>query len=232
MGKLIDSKAMIVTVVLACAALCVLGLALHPVVLQEKGLLGCTANLVELGFYGWLVFGSPLARQFGSKASILARRLGWGVGLWLGLDLLGNYLIFRSGAANQIISFIVYGVYLLGLVGISTWTAWSTQNWRAGFSSAFWYVIPAQLTWHLFEFGSFYLLGQTPGGRRFLTEEMSQDMARSGSTNFEAFTMGDFYGAGFLHLLIIGLGMALILGAVSSLGGLVSARLFRAGKPA
>lgn len=225
MARVFSSRASINAACIAGAVLAVLGLVLHPVVLHEKGLLGCAANLAELAFYSWLAGWSPLSRSFEARASSLARQMGWGVGVWLGIDLVGNYLVYRSGATNQLISLIVYGVYLAGLVGVAGWAAYSHRSWGTGLRTAFWYVIPAQLTWLVFEFGSFYLLGPTPGGQKFLHEEMAQDMARSGSTNFEAFTMGDFYGAGFLHLLIIGLGVALVLGSAASLVGTLAARL-------
>jgi hypothetical protein len=202
-----------------CGVLCLAGLALHPVVLAEKGLLGCVANLLELSFFAWLVHWSPFAKTSDEPTAVRARAIGWAVGLWLGLDLLGNYLVYRTGSANQLISLVVYGVYALGMVGIAGWSAFKEASFRAGLRAVFWYVIPAQLTWHFFEFASFYALGETPTGQRFLHEEMAQDMARSDSTNFEAFTMGDFYGAGFLHLLVLGLGLALVIGSCSAAGG-------------
>jgi hypothetical protein len=48
---------------------------------------------------------------------------------------------------------------------------------------------------------------------------MQQDFERSGGRSFEAFTMGDFYGAGFLHILVLGFLVVLLFGSLANVAG-------------
>jgi hypothetical protein len=196
------------------------GLFLHPAVWAENGLIGATANVVILALCGYLFTRTPgWAQVVSDRTWRLATRFGIAVGIWLGTDILLNYVIYRDGATNQKISFVVYGLYLAVMMVVSFLGAATTGRMRDGLVAAIHYVIPAQGIWYLAEFLSFYTLGSTAGGRRFLHEEMQQDFERSGSRSFEAFTMGDFYGAGFLHILVLGFLVALLFGSLANVAG-------------
>ena len=201
--------------------LAVAGLVLHPVVLKENGALGALANLLTLSFCVYVSLQSPFAiHKLESETWRFASLAGIVAGIWLGLDLVLNYFIYRDGPTNQRISFVVYGLYLVVLLLVAFRTTILQKRFREGLASAICFVIPAQLIWHFSEFSAFYCFGNTAGGQRFLAEEMRQDFERSGSKSMEAFMMGDFYGAGFLHILIIGFFLAIVFGGFASLCGL------------
>lgn len=214
-------RRLILVLAVADAILASAGLMIHPVVLQEDGALGALANVLMLAFCAYVALLSPIAIQKLDTATWrFATFAGIGAGVWLGIDLVLNYFIYRDGATNQKVSFIVYGLYLAVLLVVAVRSTIMQGRFAEGITSAICYVVPAQLIWHFSEFLSFYCLSQTPGGQRFLTEEMRQDFERSGSRSLEAFTMGDIYGAGFLHILFIGFFIAVLLGSIAGLGGL------------
>jgi hypothetical protein len=142
-----------------------------------------------------------------------------------------NYLIYRDGPTNSKISMFVYGVYLLLLVGVAARGGFITRRVRGGLVAAFWHICVAQLIWLFCEFGSYYLLSRTPVGLMFIQTEMGQDFARSGASDFQTFVIGDFFGACFFHLLLIGLvAVALFGSAGAALGKGLAAWRGRAGR--
>jgi hypothetical protein len=201
-------------------ALVLLGLALVPAVLQAGGLLGASAAALIVCLYAYLGLASPLSL---TRVPGQIWRMGAFTGLiggtWLGLDLLSNYFIYRDGAANSKISLVVYGVYFLLLLGTAIRAGALTKRFRAGLTAAVWYVLTAQLIWFAVEFGAYYLLGRTVVGMQFIQEEMAADFLRSGMQDFPAFVIGDFFGAGFFHLLLIGLIALLLFGSMGALLG-------------
>jgi uncharacterized membrane protein len=202
------------------AALDLLGLALYPSVLQEGGLLGSGAAILMICFYGFLALYSPVSL---SKTPSQIWRTGGVVGtiagIWLSLDLLLNYFIYRDGPTNSKISLVVYGVYFLLLLGTAVRGGAIRKSVKAGLTAALWYVLPAQLIWFAFEFGSYYLFSQTTVGIQFIQTEMQADFIRSGARDFQTFVIGDFFGAGFFHLLLIGLLAVLLFGSIGAVVG-------------
>ena len=202
------------------AALVLLGVVLYPSVLQEGGLLGSGAAILMICFYGFLALYSPVSfSKTPSQIWRTAVMIGTIAGIWLGLDLLLNYFIYRDGPTNSKISLVVYGVYFLLLLGTAIRGSAIRKSIKAGLTAALWYVLPAQLIWFAFEFGSYYLFSQTAVGIQFIQTEMQADFIRSGARDFQIFVIGDFFGAGFFHLLLIGLLAVLLFGSIGSVVG-------------
>ncbi len=181
------ARVLIGGLVLLDVALVVLGLLLYPPVMQEDGLLGAGAAVLMVCLYGFLALYSPFSfsnvlgqiRRTGALVGTLA-------GIWLGLDLLSNYLIYRDGLTNSKISFVVYGVYLLLLVGTAIRGTAMTRQIRAGLAAALWYALVAQLIWFAVEFGAYYLFARTAVGAQFIQTEMQVDFVRSGAHDLGA----------------------------------------------
>jgi hypothetical protein len=212
--------------VLLDVALVLLGLVLYPSVLQEGGLLGAGAAALMVCLYGFLALYSPVSL---SKIPIQIWRTGviagTIAGAWLGLDLLSNYFIYRDGATNSKISLVVYGVYFLLLLGTAMRGSIITKRIGAGLTTALWYVLAAQLIWFAIEFGAYYLFSHTTVGIQFIQTEMHADFVRSGAHDFQTFVIGDFFGAGFFHLLLIGLLAMLVFGSIgAAVGSLIPSR--------
>ena len=212
-------------------ALVLLGLGLYPAVLEEGGLLGASAAILMVCLYGCLALFGPLAmdrvpeKVWGWSASV-----GLAAGVWLGVDLLSNYFIYRDGPTNSKISLLVYGVYFLLLLSTALRGSQITNRFRDGLTAALWYIIPAQLIWFMVEFGAYYLFAHTPVGEQFIQTEMGADFVRSGGHNFQVFVIGDFFGAGFFHLLLIGLLAVLVIGSAGAgLGKLIGTQRKRTG---
>ncbi|HEX7432388.1 MAG TPA: hypothetical protein VF326_01925 [Anaerolineaceae bacterium] len=212
--------------ILLDGALVLLGLALYPSVLQEGGLLGASAAILMVCLYGFLALYSPISiakvpMQIWRTGAI-AGTMG---GIWLGLDLLSNYFIYRDGATNSKISLVVYGVYFLLMLVTAIRGSVITKRFVAGLTAALWYVLADQLIWFTVEFSSYYLFSRTAVGTVFIHEEMYADFVRSGGHNFQTFVIGDFFGAGFFHLLLIGLVAVLLVGSIGAgIGKLISSR--------
>jgi hypothetical protein len=206
-------------------ALVWLGLALYPAVLQAGGLLGASGATLMVCVYGYLALYSPFSiSRTASQVWRPAAAAGALAGIWLGLDLLSNYFIYRDGATNSKISLVVYGVYFLLLLGTAARGSMRAKRFAAGLKAALWFTLAAQLIWFAVEFGAYYLFSHTAVGMQFIQTEMGTDFARSGGNDFQAFAIGDFFGAGFFHLLLIGLLAMLVIGCVGGGISLLAAR--------
>ena len=193
------------------------GLIFYPKVIHEGGLIGAGAAAFMVACYGFLALYSPM-RIEKTDARLWKGGAALGIlgGLWLGGDLLSNYFIYRDGPANSRISLIVYSVYLLLMMGTALWAARLTSRIRSGLLAAMWYVIVAQLIWGFVELAGYYSFGQTQVGLRFIETEMRADFARSSASDFPTFVIGDFFGAMFFHLLLIGLVAGLVFGSTAA----------------
>lgn len=210
-------RRVILSLVVMDIALVLSGLVLYPKVIHEGGLIGAGAAAFMVACYGFLVLYSPM-RLERTDARLWKGGAALGIlgGLWLGGDLLSNYFIYRDGPANSKISLVVYSVYLLLMMGIALWAARLTSRVRSGLLAAMWYVIVAQLIWGFVELAGYYSFGQTRVGLRFIETEMRADFVRSGTSDFPTFVIGDFFGAMFFHLLLIGLVAGLVFGSTAA----------------
>lgn len=206
------------------------GLFFVPTTLSQQGPLGWLAAVVIVLVYAWLALYSPMAA---GRVDERALRVGLGFGLALGtlfiLQLLVPYLTPQTDADSQRSSLISYGVVALLILAAGFAGGWRTRNIRKGIQAAPWCVLVGMLIWYAAEFGFFYLFSNTPTGKAFMDMEMQLDFARSGATDYAAFMMSDLMGAGFFHLLLIGL---LIGTALGSLGAFAGKTLSRSRQPA
>ena len=194
--------------------LVVLGLVIFPKVIKDGGLIGAGAAALMVASYGFLALYSPLrCDTVDVRLWKPAAAIGVVGGLCLGADLLSNYFIYRNGPTNSKISLVVYGTYLLLLMVSALRAARTTSRIRDGVIAAIWYVILAQLIWVLVELAAYYLFGETQVGQEFIRTEMGEDFKRSGMADFQAFVIGDLFGAVFFHMLLIGLVAGLLFGA-------------------
>jgi hypothetical protein len=222
----LPTRRILIAVVALDIALVLLGLVLYPSAIQSGGLLGATGAILMVCFLGTLALFSPIsiARAHPSlwRTGLLTGTIA---GAWLGLDLVLNYFIYRDGPTNSKISLVVYGVYFLLMLGTAVRGALLTKRFRDGLTAGLWFVIAAQLIWFTVEFGAYYLFSRTAVGVQFIQTEMGADFIRSGEANFQSFVISDFYGAGFFHLLLIGLVAVLLIGSIGAgAGRLIASR--------
>ena len=222
-------RSAILSLSIADILLIFLGLMLYPNVVGQGGLLGAGAASAMVTTYGWVALFSPLRpERLDPRMWKKGAMLGVASGLWLGLDLLSNYFIYRDGTINSKISLIVYGVYFLLLVGVAASETHASGQFKSGMVAALWYNLPAQLIWLFSEFACYYLFSRTPTGTRFIETEMHADFERhGGGGDFQTYVIGDFFGAGFFHLLLIGLVGVLLFASLGAVIGKVIAALRR-----
>jgi hypothetical protein len=180
-------------------------------VLSDGGLLGFVAAIGILSVYGYLTLASPLA--VGKLPNTVWRRgayLGVCSGLVLSVDLISGYVLHDPTISART-SLGAYGLFLV-LIFISGFIGTrETGKLTSGITTALWCVLTALLIWFCVEFAAYLLFSSTPSGAAFIHEEMQADYIRSGATDYQAFALSDFFGAGFFHLLL-GLIIAMILG--------------------
>jgi hypothetical protein len=99
---------------------------------------------------------------------------------------------------------------------------------RNGVLAAVWSAIVGGLIWLIAALLIFYLFNGTPQQTQvFRAEGNYADFARSGLSDFNAFVLEDFIGAGFFHSLLLPV-MAVIFGALGAIAGKVLTRLRKA----
>lgn len=199
-------------------ALLLVGVAQYPPVLSQGGLPGLIAAAAIVLIYGFIALFSPIS--IGKAHPLIVRQgsiLGLVGGFVLSADLISGYIIHDADTSART-SLVAYGFFFLLILTASVLTIRRTGNFSSGMMAAVWCVVTALLIWFCVEFVSFYLLASSPGGAAFVASEMQEDFARSGATDYQAFVISDFFGAGFFHLLL-GLIIALILGALGTFFG-------------
>ncbi len=187
-----------------------------PTILHSGGLTGFIAALFAVLFYGYLALMSPVA--IGRlKQSILGPAVGLGVisGVMLGLDLLSGYL-FPDPQLSAKTSLLAYGLTLLSILIGGYIGARRTGKLATGMKGALAVTLISLLIWFLAEFTLLFLFANTRAGAVFIGDEMKNDFLRSGTTDYQAFVLSDFYGAGFFHLLL-GLIITPIIGGIGVL---------------
>jgi hypothetical protein len=206
------------------AALVAYGLLRFPSTLTASpgALLGPLGALTMLALYGVAGrFGPPwLARHRSppERSVILNTGLLGGsvAGLVFAAEILLEYVLLP--ADNSRMGAVEFGLVLLLLFATAFYTAWRTAGLRDGLLAALGAALVATLTWYIVVLAVFYAFNGTPQQVQvFQAEGNLIDFNRSGMTDFNAWAMQDFLGAGFFHLLLEPL-LALILGLIG--GGL------------
>lgn len=195
--------------------LLIINVLLYPPVLSNGGLLGLAAATGILLIYGYLALGSPIA--VGKLPNTIWRRgvyLGVCSGLVLSVDLISGYILHDSTTSART-SLIAYGLFLILILVSGFIGGRQTGNFSSGITTALWCVLIALLIWFFVEFAAYLIFSNTPAGAAFIRDEMQADYLRSGATDYQAFALSDFFGAGFFHL-TLGLIFAVILGSMGT----------------
>ena len=193
----------------------------YPPALSSGGLLGLIGASGILLVYGYLALGSPIA--VGKPSGEVWRRgavLGMISGIVLSVDLISSYFL-QDWIISSRTSLLAYGIFLLFILISGFIGARQTGQWKTGLTTAAWCVLVTLMIWFFAEFASYLLFSNTSSGAEFIRQEMQLDFARSGATDYQAFTISDFYGAGFFHLLL-GLFFTVILGSLGAFIGLAT----------
>ena len=110
------------------------------------------------------------------------------------------------------------GVFLIYFLS-SVWASYHRDSVRSGVLSAMLTAMSSALVWLIVILITFYVFrGTERQAQVFRAEGNFTDFANSGMTDFNAFIMEDFLGAGFFHLLL-GPILATLLGAIGGLLG-------------
>jgi len=140
--------------------LLIVNLLTYPPVLSNGGLPGLVAAAGILLIYGYLALTSPIA--IGKLSNVVWRRgvyLGLCSGLILSIDLISGYILHDSTISART-SLVAYGL-LLSLIIVSGFIG-GRQNgtFRAGITTAVWYILIALLIWFCVEFAAYLLFFQ------------------------------------------------------------------------
>ena len=211
-------RRIIICLIAANLLLLIVNVLFYPPVLSNGGLLGLAAATGILLLYGYLALMSPIA--VGKLLNPIWRcgvYMGLCAGIVLSVDLLSGYILHDSTSSART-SLIAYGLFFILILVSGFIGGRQTGNFRSGITTALWCVLTALLIWFFVEFAAYLLFSNTPDGAAFIRDEMQLDYVRSGMTDYQAFALSDFFGAGFFHL-TLGLIFALILGFTGAAAG-------------
>ena len=184
-----------------------------------RDLSGLTGDLVILITYG-LAFQLWLSRLESEAPEVM--QAGWQTGLVIGvvfvMEMLLEYVVAPTD--NSLLGFVEYGCVFAIILLISAWMAYRTGKFRNGLFTAILGAMIGSMIWFTASLLLYYIFyGTTRQTQVFRAEGTFEDFARSGMTDFGAFAMQDFWGAGFFHSILLPL-LAAILGSVGSLLGI------------
>ena len=188
---------------------------------SKNGLSGLIASLMILLVYAIVsVFGLKRTVAIHEKIPGYSLLFGTIIGFLYSVEIIleyiilpNNQLIINMGKIEFGLAFLLFSLSGLFMVLLS-------QKFLAAVLTTFWCSIIASLIWLCVVLIVFYLFFGTAQQHAVLTTEGDyDDFVRSGMTDFNAFIIQDFWGAGFFHLLISPI-IALILGSLGGLAGL------------
>jgi len=213
----------IFSIIVINVILVVFGIVLVPTALtaSKDGLSGLIASLMILLVYGIAVwFGlKPTELKHGK---ILQYSLFFGgiIGFLYGVEIVLEYIILPDSELIVKMGKIEFGMAFLLFFLSGLFIVFVSRKFLPSVLTSFWSSIIASLIWLCVVLIVFYLFFGTSQQLTVLkTEGDYDDFARSGMTDFNAFIIQDFWGAGFFHLLISPI-IALILGSLGGLAGL------------
>jgi hypothetical protein len=176
--------------------------------------LSVTAAVVVLALYATIGWVAPKAIQ-AKWPRILSVTMVLGIfgGLVFACEVLLEYVLLPENNAGM--GFIEFGLVLFVYALAAAHTAYRFRSVRAGIIAAGATAMISSLIWFLAVLTAFYAFyGSHRQVLVFQAEGNYEDFARSGMTDFRAFIMEDFLGAGFYHLLLGPL-IAATLGAIA-----------------
>jgi hypothetical protein len=185
--------------------------------------------IANLGLAGVILVlaGYEVVGRFGLRkvqAPILAAAWLFGglAGLVFTGEILLEYILLpRDNTVYGLVEFgLAFALYLAAAVVAALNSGKAAHGALAGALSA----MVASLIWYAVTLSVFFIFnGSAQQALVFRAEGNYEDFARSGMSDFNAFILQDFYGAGFFHLL---LGPAIAAG-LGGLAGLISKAIFK-----
>lgn len=180
---------------------------------------GLIADYVLLIVYGLVIwFWFPALAKHGDQILRAGYRCGILIGVIFAGEMLLEYILLPND--NTQMGLVEYGSVLAIFFIASMWIAYQTENLRSGLFAAIVSAMLGSLLWLIATLTIFYLFHGSPQQLQvFRAEGNYYDFAQSGMTDFDAFIMQDFWGAGFFHSILLPL-LAGILGSAGSLIGI------------
>lgn len=211
--------------IVAAAVLVAYGVVRIPILSESKTALRsiCGAVLILIAYGSLGTYLMRRARGLDRFAARIAEVLGVACIVVFATEMLLEYALLPGNNTQYgLIEFgLVFALYFLAAAA----TTYRGGTWRRGVGTSALTAMIASLGWWIAVLLIFYVfLGTDRQAQVFAAEGNNEDFQRSGMTNFTAFVMEDFLGAGFFHLLL-GPVFALFLGSFGSLLGMVLRRL-------
>lgn len=210
--------------------LVVFGLWLVPTALNASangisGLIGALSIL--LIYFGVSFFFLKPTEKFNNEILPYSLIFGISIGFVFALESILEYILLPGGNLNTKMGYTEFGLTFLIYLFAGLWSVLRTQRYFSSILTSFWCAIIASLIWFIVVLLIYYLFHGTSQQLSVLKGEGDfEDYKQSGMTDFNAFIMQDFWGAGFFHLLL-GPIIATILGGVGGLFGLLFLKFFR-----
>jgi hypothetical protein len=204
-----------VRVVFVLGILCALGLIGYGrKLVPAMNDLSVAAAVLVLVIYAIIAWVAP-SRIEEKWPRILSACAPFGIlaGLIFASEVLLEYILLPAN--NTQMGYVEFGLVVFVYALVGALAANRYENVGAGMTAAATAAIVSSLIWFIAVLAAFYCFrGSLRQELVFRAEGNYDDFARSGMTDFDAFTMEDFCGAGFYHLLV-GPFVAAILGAVA-----------------
>lgn len=204
----------------AIGVLCAIGLVAYGRVLVPTAhILGTVAVTLLLALYGLIGWVGP--RTVGDKWSAIRSAclpLGLVAGFIFTSEVVLEYWILPTD--NSRMGLIEFGLVFLTYAIAAAVVTYRGLGLRAGVFASVATAIISSLIWYIVVLAIFYAyFGTTKQQLVFQAEGNYEDFARSGMSDFNAWIMEDFLGAGFYHLLL-GPMIAAALGLFGGIAGL------------
>jgi hypothetical protein len=213
--------------VLAAAAnmllVCVGGLVFPTTLTTSGSWLGLVADTTILTVYaaiGWL--GMPRTNRLDSRILAAAIPAGGIAGIVFCIEIIAEYVLLPGD--NTVFGLVEFGAVFFVFFVAAVWVACRTRRIGFGILASMWSSAIASLVWLGAILTISYLFhGTVRQTYVFQAEGNYDDFARSGQTDFDAFIMQDFMGAGFYHLLL----SPIVAGLVGTVGATISRAIAR-----
>ena len=191
----------IVAVVVCGIILVFIGLLLYPTTISAAGILAPLAPILILIVYATL--GLSQARVTPPSTLRIGVRIGLIIGLWFIASSIFEYIVVLNVSANQTTGLVTYAAVALlflsaGFIGVR-----QDGHLRSGIVSALWSAVVGGLLWFLITFALLYLFKGSAHETNVQDLEMLGDFQRSGMSDYSAFVMSDYFGAGFYHMILL-----------------------------
>lgn len=192
-----------IRIAFAFGILCALGLIVYGrVLIPATNNLSFAAAAFAVTLYaiiGW--FG--LTRNGDSWPAITSVSVPLGIlaGAVFAAEVVLEYILLP--ADNSRMGLVEFGLVLLIYALAGAFAAIRYQSIKAGTIAAVATAMISTLVWFIAVLTTYYWFYESPRQELvFRAEGNYEDFARSGMTDFRAFAMEDFFGAGFYHLLL------------------------------